>query len=394
MIVYLKKNIKARIKNGHPWVYSNEVESVSGTPAPGDIVNVNQGNVFIGRGFYNPHSAITVRILTRKNEHINTSFFTERIRKALHYRMAFIKGENAFRVVYGEADGLPGLIVDKFADYVVMQINILGMDQWRGTIIEGITRILNPKDIFEKDDDKCARKEQFIPHTGWIHGLGPELIPFDINGIHFLADTLGQKTGFFLDQRINAAVTARYANDKKVLDAFSYTGNFGVHALYGNARMVRFIDYSARALAILKETLALNRVDPSRYDIVNADSFDYLNHIHKSGDAYDLIIIDPPSFAKVRGAKQNALKGYRELNVRAMKILKSGGLLSTSSCTQIIYEGEFKKLLYSAAENTGMQVSIIYRGMQPPDHPVVLNIFETEYLQHYLLYVVPGSHKL
>ncbi len=393
MMVYLKKNIKSRIKNGHPWVYDNEIEAIADNPAPGDIVNVYQGNRFIGKGFYNPHSAITVRILTRKNEQIDPSFFTDRLHKALRYRMAVVTGESAFRVVYGEADGLPGLIVDKFADYVVMQVNTLGMDKWRSSIIESIMHILTPKDIFEKDDDPCARKEQFIPHRGWIHGIGPELIPFAINGIHFLADTLGQKTGFFLDQRINAAVTGRYAAGKKVLDAFSYTGNFGMHALHGNARLVIFIDSSPRSLAVLQETLALNRINPSRYVIVHADCFDYLHHSHKSREKYDLVIIDPPSFAKVRGAKQNALKGYRELNVRAMKLLKSEGLLSTSSCTHVVYEEEFRKLLYNAAENSGRQVSIIYRGMQPPDHPVVLQIFETEYLHHYLLYIVDANPK-
>jgi 23S rRNA (cytosine1962-C5)-methyltransferase len=385
VIVFLKKNIKSRIANGHPWVYSNEIEKVSGNPAPGDIVDVRQGNAFIGKGSYNPHSAIMVRILSRKNEPINKSFFAAQIIRALNYRKEFIKEETSFRVIFGEADGLPGLIVDKFADYLVMQINTLGMDKWRNEIVDVLAHIVHPKGIFAKDEDKSARKEQFTPQAGWILGAGPELIPFDINGIHFLSDTRGQKTGFFLDQRTNAACTGCYAGGKTVLDAFSYTGNFGLHTLKGNARFVRFVDYSQRALEVLQETLSLNRIDPGRYDIVNGDTFDYLSHIYKSGEEFDLIIIDPPSLAKARGSKQNALKGYRELNLRAMKILKPGGLLSTSSCTQVIYEEDFRKMLYSAAENTGRQVSILYKGMQPPDHPVFLNIFETEYLQHYLL---------
>jgi 23S rRNA (cytosine1962-C5)-methyltransferase len=160
-----------------------------------------------------------------------------------------------------------------------------------------------------------------------------------------------------------------------------------VHALKNNARFVRFVDYSPRAIEVLKETLSLNSIDPRRYDIVNDDTFEYLRNLNKAKEEFDLIIIDPPSLAKSRGSKQNALKGYRELNLRAMRILKPGGLLSTSSCTQMIYEEDFRKMLYSAAENTGRQVSILYKGMQPPDHPVVLNIFETEYLQHYLLRV-------
>ena len=387
MTVTLKRNIKSRIANGHPWVYSNEVEKVSGDPAPGDIVDVRQGNRFIGKGLYNPHSAILVRILTRQNESINKSFFAAQISRALNYRKEFLPGETSFRLVFGEADGLPGLIVDKFADYLVMQINTLGMDTWRNDIVDVLAQVVHPKGIYAKDDDKSARKEQFIPQDGWILGDGPELIPFEINGLHFLSDTRGQKTGFFLDQRINAASTGCHADDKTVLDAFSYTGNFGLHALKGNARFVRFVDYSARAIEVLTETLSLNRINPGRFDIVNEDTFEYLRGLHKANDKFDLVIIDPPSLAKSRGSKQNALKGYRELNLRAMRILKPGGLLSTSSCTQMIYEEDFRKMLYSAAENTGRQVSIIYKGMQPPDHPVVLNIFETEYLQHYLLRV-------
>ncbi len=387
MIVFLKKHIKSRIANGHPWVYSNEIEKVTGNPAPGDIVDVRQGNSFIGKGSYNPHSAIMVRILSRKNEPINKSFFAAQIGRALNHRKEFLKGETSFRVIFGEADGLPGLIVDKYADYLVMQINSLGMDKWRNDIVDALAHIVHPNGIFAKDDDKSARKEQFNPQTGWIFGTGPELIPFEINGLRFLSDTHGQKTGFFLDQRANAACTGCYAAGKTVLDAFSYTGNFGLHALRGNARFVRFVDYSPRAIEVLKKTLLLNRIDPARYDIVNDDTFEYLRNLHKSGEEFDLIIIDPPSLAKARGSKQNALKGYRELNLRAMKILKPGGLLSTSSCTQVIYEEDFRKMLYSAAENTGRQVSILYKGMQPPDHPVVLNIFETEYLQHYLLRV-------
>jgi len=387
MIVYLNKNIKSRIANGHPWVYSNEIEKVSGNPAAGDIVAVRQGNIFIGKGSFNPHSAIMVRILSRKNEPINKAFFAAQIGRALDYRKEFLKKETSFRVIFGEADGLPGLIVDKFADYLVMQINTLGMDKWRNDIVDVLAQIVRPKGIFAKDDDKSARKEQFNPQAGWFFGAGPELIPFEMNGLHFLSDTRGQKTGFFLDQRINAACTGCYAGNKTVLDAFSYTGNFGVHALKNNARFVRFVDYSPRAIEVLKETLSLNSIDPGRYDIVNDDTFEYLRNLNKAKEEFDLIIIDPPSLAKARGSKENALKGYRELNLRAMKILKPGGLLSTSTCTQVIYEEDFRKMLYGAAENTGRQVSIVYKGMQPPDHPVVLNIFETEYLQHYLLRV-------
>lgn len=387
-IVHLKKNIKSRLLKGHPWVYDNEIERVAGAPEPGDIVNLHWGSVFVGKGYYNPRSRIRVRILSRKDENIDRPFFAAKIARALAYRkQLFPVSETSFRVIFGEADGLPGLIVDRFADYLVMQVTTLGMHAFRAGIISALTEIFQPKGIFSKDDENSARKEGFIPAGGWVHGTGPEFLCFEMNGLRFLSDTKGQKTGFFLDQRLNAAAVRNHADSKTVLDAFSYTGNFGMHALQGNARHVTFIDCSRRALDVLEETLALNRFDKGRYELILADTFDYLRKLDKSGTVFDFTIIDPPSLAKARETKQRAVKGYRELNIRAMKITKAGGFLSTSSCTQIIYEEEFNKIIYHAAENTGRLITIVYRGMQSPDHPVILNILETEYLKFYLLRV-------
>jgi 23S rRNA (cytosine1962-C5)-methyltransferase len=387
MTVYLKKNIKSRIINGHPWVYDNEIEKVVGDPEPGAIIPVLFRKTFIGKGYYNPHSVIRLRLLTRKDEEINKSFFARKITQALNYRTLIFDNATSYRLVFGEADGLLGLIVDKFSDYLVIQINTLGIYMWRNDIFSILINIFQPKGIFEKDDEKSARKERFTPIQEWVHGDGPELIPFEINGILFLADTCGQKTGFFLDQRINALNTIKYAENKTVLDAFAYTGNFGLHALKGNTRLVTFVDYSPKALEVLEETLKINKVDKSKYEIINADTFEYLRDLDKAGEKFDLTIIDPPSLAKARESKQNALKGYKELNLRAMKITQSGGFLSTSSCTQHIYEDDFRRVIYSSAENTRKKLTILYKGMQSPDHPIVANIFETEYLKHYVLKV-------
>ncbi|MCX5905043.1 MAG: class I SAM-dependent rRNA methyltransferase [Proteobacteria bacterium] len=387
-LVHLKKNIKSRILKGHPWVYDNEIECVAGSPEAGEIVSLHWGTTFIGKGYYNPHSRIRVRILTRKDETLNKSFFAVKIAKALVYRKnIFSASETSFRVIFGEADGLPGLIVDKFSDYLVMQITTLGMHVFRSDIISVLADIFQPQGIYAKDNEKSAHQEGFPPAVGWVYGLGPEIIPFAMNGICFLADTRGQKTGFFLDQRLNAAAVRFYAENKTVLDAFAYTGNFGIHALYGNAQHVTFIDCSQRALDVLEETLVLNRFDRGRYELILADTFDYLRKLDKAQLLFDFTIIDPPSLAKARDTKQQAIKGYRELNLRAMKITRPGGLLSTSSCTQIIYEEDFKKIVYSAAENTGRLITVLHKGMQSPDHPVVLNILETEYLKYYLLKV-------
>lgn len=387
-LVYLKKSIKSRILKGHPWVYDNEIERIEGNPQPGDMVILRSGPVYIGRGYYNPLSRIRVRILTRTDSDINQHFFIDKIRKALFYRKSiFPAAETSFRVVFGEADGLPGLIVDKFADFLIVQITTLGMHARRSDIISALIAVLQPQGIFSKDDDKSARKEGFAPSAGWVYGHGPELIPFELNSIRFFADTSGQKTGFFLDQRLNAAASSFYSHDKTVLDAFAYTGNFGLHALKGNARHVTFVDSSRRALDVLEETAAANRFDKERYEVVLADTFEYLRALDKAHALFDFTIIDPPSLAKARATRQQALKGYRELNLRAMKITRPGGLLSTSSCTQIIYEEDFKKIIYSAAENTGRLLTVLFKGMQSPDHPIALHILETEYLKHYLLRV-------
>ncbi len=386
--VFLKNNIKSRILKGHPWVYDNEIERVDGSPQPGDIVSLHRGSACIGRGYYNPRSRIRVRILTRIDADINQLFFAGRIRKALVYRQnIFPPAETSFRVIFGEADGLPGLIVDKFSDYLVMQITTLGMHARRADIISALADVLQPRGIFSKDDDTSARKEGFAPAAGWVYGHGPELIPFAMNGIRFFADTAGQKTGFFLDQRLNAAAVCFHAQQKTVLDAFSYTGNFGLHALKGNARHVTFVDSSRRALDVLEETAAANGFDRGRYEMVPSDTFEYLRALDKARALFDFTIIDPPSLAKARATKQQAIKGYRELNVRAMKITRPGGLLSTSSCTQIVYEEDFNKIIYSAAENTGRMITVVFRGMQSPDHPIAMHILETEYLKHYLLKV-------
>jgi len=251
--IYLNKNIKSRILNGHPWVYDNEVARIDGTPQPGDIVSLHFGSSCIGRGYFNPASRIRVRILTRRDEDISPSFFTVKINKALSYRRnIFSSAETSFRVVFGEADGLPGLIVDKFSDYLGMQVTTLGMHVRREQILSTLADVLQPLGIFSRDDDKSARKEGFKPVSGWMYGNGPEIIPFQMNGMRFFADTAGQKTGFFLDQRLNAAALSCYSDNKTVLDAFAYTGNFGLHALRGNARHVTFIDSSRRALDVLE----------------------------------------------------------------------------------------------------------------------------------------------
>lgn len=386
MVINLKKNIKSRVLNGHPWIYKNEINNLDETIKKGEIVDVFYSNNFLGRGYFNSNSLITIRLLTRKNKKIDQDFFDEKIKKAIDYRNKLIKN-NSYRLFFAESDGIPGLIIDKFEDYLVMQINTYGVYEYKDMILKSLIKFLDPKGIFEKDDERSAKIEGFNHIEGWIYKKGPELIPFELNGIKFFSDIKGQKTGFFLDQRINAKKVMELSNDLDTLDAFSYTGNFGLHALKGGAKKVTFIDYSERALNVLEETLKINKIDNSKYEIINGNSFDILKMFDEANKYFDLTLIDPPSLAKSRRSKKNAFRGYKELNLRAMKITKNGGLLTTSSCTQIIFDEEFSRIIFEAMEDTNKSLKLIHKGYQSPDHPIQKNIFETEYLKNYIFMV-------
>jgi 23S rRNA (cytosine1962-C5)-methyltransferase len=386
-MIHLKKNIKRRILNGHPWIYNNEIDKIEKGIKKGDIVSIFYEKTFVGKGYYNPDSMIVVRLLTKKNEVINKDFFKTKILKALNYRKIFFSSLEAARIIFGESDGIPGLIVDKFANYLVIQINTYGINKYRNDILECLIEILSPSGIYEKDDEKNASKEGFDPVNGWVYKTGPELIDFKINHINFVAEINGQKTGFFLDQRINARQLINFSEDKKVIDLFCYSGNFGLHALKGGAKHVTFVDYSQRALELTEINLKNNNISKDRYDLINANAFDYLRMLDNSGTLYDLTLIDPPSLAKSRKSKISALNGYKELNLRAMKITKNEGFLCTSSCTQIIYPDDFEKMLFEAAENTNKRLKKIYTGIQSYDHPVDTSIFETNYLKNFIFFV-------
>ncbi|AEX84700.1 SAM-dependent methyltransferase [Marinitoga sp. 1135] len=382
--VYLKKGIKSRVVNGHPWIYENEINEIQGEYANGEIVNVFYNKNFIGKGYINDNSKIRVRLLTKKNEEIDKEWIKGKIKKAIDYRKMIFGNENTFRLIFGEGDYFPGLIVDKFNDYLVIQINTLGIYKLKNHIIDSLVELINPKGIFEKDDEKSAKIEEFEYTEGWIYKTGPELIPFEINGIKFFADTLGQKTGFFLDQRYNALKVKELAKDKNVLDGFSYTGNFGIHALSGGAKHVTFLDYSDRALFVLEKTLKENNISKDKYDLYETNTFDQLRKFDGANIYFDFVIIDPPSLAKSRSSIKNAIRGYKELNLRAMRITKNGSLFATASCTQLVYDEEFKRIIFDAAKDNKLLLRQIFKGNQSPDHPVVYNILETEYLKFYI----------
>ncbi|WP_334100814.1 class I SAM-dependent rRNA methyltransferase [Thermotoga petrophila] len=382
------KSINRRISGGHLWIFYNEILKVEGEYENGSVVDVfRPDGSFFGKGYINDNSKIRVRILAWNNEVIDRNFIKDRIESALKRKRKLVKETTAFRVVHSEGDFLPGLIVDLFGDYLVFQITTLGMEKMKEWILDSLIEIFEPKGIYEKSEGTFREKEGLENRSGWIYGEGPELIEFEMNGLKFLADTRGQKTGFFLDQRENAKMVMDLAEEKVCLDAFSYTGNFAVHLLKGGAKHVTLVDYSERALEVARETLKLNGFDSSRYDLLPGNAFDILKSFDREGQKYDLVVLDPPSFAKSSSNLESAKRGYKEINLRAMRILKKPGVLVTSSCTQIVSEELFREILFDASFDTKTSLTVLRRGGQPPDHPVLMNVPETQYLKFYILQV-------
>ncbi len=378
----MREDIKSRIRNGHPWIYENEIDKVEGDFQDGDIVDVfSHSRDFVGRGYINSKSKIRVRLLTRRNEKIDREFFLRRIREIVEWKSRLVKDTQAFRVVFSESDGLPGLVVDKYADYLVIQIGALGMERLKPLVLDALVEIFDPKGIFEKSDYPAREREGLEKVREWIYGKGPELIPFEMNGFKFFADTLGQKTGFFLDQRENAKLLKDVADGRTVLDVFSYTGTFSVHSLAYGAKRTVLVDYSERALEVAKLTLDENGFS-GRYELVSENAFDFLISLYRSGQRdFDMIILDPPAFAKSFEDRRSAYRGYKEINLRSMKLLPDGGILVTSSCTRVVSEQDFMVVLYDAASDSRTRLQLVKKGGQPSDHAPTLNIFETFYLK-------------
>jgi len=372
----LKARIKRRIFNGHPWIYDNEIE-ISPECENGSLVDLftNSGQ-FVGRGYYNAHSTIRIRLLTRKYENIDEGFFARKIQRAFMLRNRYAE-TSAYRLIFGESDGLPGLIVDRYSNYFVIQISTLGMSKFREDIVSTLVKLFNPKGIYEKSEGTFLKLEGINPINEWLYGSGPMLIPFKMNEISFLSDLKGQKTGFFLDQRYNAKLLSKFASEKKVLDVFSYTGNFALHLLKAGADQATLLDQSERALEVAKEIAKINGVSDKIYT-VQGNAFDFLRSLNP-GD-YDLIVVDPPALVKNSKSTEKAIAAYKELNLRALKALKEG-ILATSSCTQAIREDLWLNTIHRAfndCKKVGLQ---LFSGSQPFDHPVSLAIFETNYLK-------------
>ncbi|QJW47511.1 class I SAM-dependent rRNA methyltransferase [bacterium BFN5] len=387
--VYLRKGAQHRVESGHPWVYQTELDTIDGEFQPGDIVDVyNSRQKFIGRGYINPRSQIIVRIMTREQEDIDRNFFKKRIETAWQYRKQFINEPEYCRLIFGEADFLPALIVDKFGPYMVIQTLALGIDVHKETIVSVLEELFQPEGIFERNDVPVRRLEGLDDkRVGYLKGNFPTKIKVLENGISFFADIEhGQKTGFFYDQRENRLFLKPLMQGAEVLDCFCHTGSFAVHAALYGAKNITSIDISEEAVEIAKQNAEMNGVsDICNFQVANA--FDALRTMSDEKREFDVVILDPPAFTKSRNALEGAARGYKEINLRGLKMVKSGGYLVTCSCSYHMDRDLFLAVVNDAARDAKRIIRQVEYRTQAKDHPILPASAETEYLKFLVVQV-------
>jgi 23S rRNA (cytosine1962-C5)-methyltransferase len=386
--VFLKKKIQNRVLQGHPWIFGNEVGQIDGDVNAGDIVDVftHQG-FFVGRGYINPQSQILVRLLTReKDETIDEQFFYRRLLKAWKYRQQLGYVENC-RLVFGEADEMPALVVDKFNDYFVIQTLALGMDRWKGAIVDALQKIFSPKGIYERNDVPVRELEGMPQQKGFLTAPFDTNIIIKENGLQFHVDIEnGQKTGYFLDQQDNRREIKNIVKGADVLEAFCYTGTFSCHAGHYGAKSVMGLDISEHAVNTARRNAQLNKLDDiCKFQAVNA--FDVLKQWTKEEKKFDVVILDPPAFTKSRENINKAITGYKEINLRGMKLLKPGGFLVTASCTNLVPPSMFLEIIDMAAKDAKKKLRQVTFQTQAQDHPIMWNIENTTYLKFLIVEV-------
>lgn len=388
--VFLKPGKEDSLKRFHPWIFSGAIARINGEPEEGEVVTVYTAqNEFIALGHFQIGS-IAVRVLSFEQRLINASFWKERLSVAYAMRcqigLANRPDNNTYRLVHGEGDGLPGLIIDVYGQTAVMQAHSAGMHRERMAIADALCEVMDEAidNVYYKSETTLPFKADLFPENGFLRGGSPENVAQEY-GLKFHVDWLkGQKTGFFVDQRENRALLERYAADRSVLNMFCYTGGFSFYAMRGGAKLVHSVDSSAKAIELTNRNIALNFSNDPRHEAFAEDAFKYLDRM---GDQYNLIILDPPAFAKHKSALHNALQGYRRLNAKAFEKIQPGGLLFTFSCSQVVTKDQFRTAVFSAAAMSGRRVRILHQLTQPADHPVNIYHPEGEYLKGLVLYV-------
>ena len=386
--VILKKKIGLRIENGHPWIFGNEIAEADEAVKPGDIVTVFSGDKkFLGKGFFNPRSQIAIRLLTRsENELVDGRFIQGRMEAAWNYRKKIGNTENC-RLVFGEADGLPGLIIDKFGEHFVIQTLALGIDVWKPAIVSALEQIFLTDKIYERNDVPVRELEGMVQQKGFLSTPFDTKIIIQENGIKMEVDLEnGQKTGYFLDQQDNRRAIRHIVKDADVLGAFCYTGSFEVHAGHYGAKSVLGLDISENAIAAARKNAHLNGLENRvRFEAENA--FDVLKKWAKENKKFDVVMLDPPAFTKSRENIGKAVSGYKEINLRGMKLLRSGGFLVSSSCTNLVPPQLFLDTIRSAAKDAGKKIRQVTYQAQSPDHPIAWGLENTHYLKFLIIEV-------
>ena len=388
----MKRAAVLRLKRGrerartHPWIFKGEVADVSDVEPGATVTVIDSAGKFVGRGHYNPRPALCCRILTWTDEPLDSAFYERRVAEAVALRSRGAGGPPALaRLVWSEADGLPGLIVDRYGPVLVVQCLTLGMARARPLVVSALTRVLGSLPVFSKDEAASGRLEGFEPAHGWAGPAGPATVEVEEDGVRFAVTIgAGHKTGLYLDQRENRLRVGALARDRNVLDAFAYTGGFACHALRGGARRAVLIESSPEALAAARQNLELNRV-AERAEIVAANVFDELRRLERAGARFGVIVLDPPPFARSRTQLEAAVRGYKEINLRAMRLLERGGWLLTFSCSHHVSQARFEEICRDAAADAGTRLRVSATLTQASDHPVVLTIAETHYLKGLLL---------
>jgi len=385
--VVLRKGGHKRILKGHLWIFSNEIKEIKGNPKIGDIVEIYQyDGEFFGVGFFNPHSLISVRLLSREKIEIDHNFFKERILSAYKYRKILYPNSETFRLVHGESDFLPGLVIDKYNDLLAVQTFSYGMDLRLNLICDVLEDLFKPTGIVERNESPLRELEGLENRKKILRGDVKDTI-FDDDGVKFKIDILsGQKTGFYLDQRENRKVMRRFVKGKKVLDCFTNEGGFALHCAYAGAENVVGVDVSDTAIEKAKVNADLNNLKNVQFEV--ADVFDKLREYLGKGEKFDVVILDPPSFTKSKRSVKSALSGYREINSTAMKILNPGGILATASCSHHISDEMFMNVIIESSIMARKKIRLIeWRGASP-DHPILPSMPETKYLKFGIFQVI------
>ena len=376
--------VRKKNRRQHPWVFSNEIRKIEGKPKKGDSVMVYDRDQFIGSGLYNPNSLITVRIYAKTEQNLDKDFFIERIKKALDIRLANFPNEQDFRLVFGESDGIPGLVLDKYQSSFALQAYTAGMDMRQDLIIEAMRDVMTVDCVIEKNDFRMRDLEKLERREGVIYGT-PERVIISENGINYYVNIQeGQKTGFYYDQRITRNKVKILSKNKNVLDMFCYTGGFALNAGVGEAKSILGIDASDTAVKLSNENAVLNKLE-NICKFQTADAFVFLREMVREHRRFDLIVLDPPPFFKTQKEKKRGLRGYKDINLQAMKLLTEGGILVSCTCSHYFFWQDLLDILSQAAQDIGRSFKIIDRTTQGPDHPVLLSMPESEYLRCYFL---------